>query len=216
MKILAVEFSSSHRSVAVLDSTGAVLGTSVEINGRNVIALVEQALAQAATSREEIEVLAVGLGPGSYAGIRGALALAQGWQLGRQIKVLGVSSVDCLAADAQRESIFGEVNIVIDAQRNEFYLARFELGPQTSRLIEPLRLAAFPEIESLAGRGPLAGPDAAARFPSAANLFPTAATLGRLAVGRTDFVTADTLEPIYLRVTAFLKAPPPRVIPGRW
>ena len=199
MKILAAEFSSSHRSVAVLDSAGAVLGTAVEVNGRSVIALVEQALAQAATQREEIDVLAVGLGPGSYTGIRGALALAQGWQIGRPIKALGVSSVECLAADAQRAQIFGEVNIVIDAQRKEFYLARFDLAPDSQRLIEPLRLAAFSEIESLAGRGTLAGPDARSWFPAAVNLYPTAATVGRLAVGRADFLTADQLEPIYLR-----------------
>ena len=216
MKILAIEFSSSQRSVAVLDAQGSVLGTCVEVNGRNVITLVEGALAEAVTEREEIEILAVGLGPGSYTGIRGALALAQGWQIGRPVKVLGVSSVDCLAAEAQREQIFGEVSIVIDAQRNEFYLARYELGAQTSRLIQPLRLAAFSEIESLAGKGPLAGPDATSHFASATNLHPTAATLGRLAVGQTDFVTAEKLEPIYLRATAFVKAPPPRVIPGRW
>jgi len=215
MKILALEFSSSRRSVAVLDAKGAVLGTSSQINGRDSISLVEQALAQAGAQREEIEVLAVGLGPGSYAGIRGALALAQGWQVGRNVKVLGVSSVDCLAADAQRAQIFGEVNIVIDAQRNEFYLARFDLNAETRRIIEPLRLATLSEIKSLAGRGRLVGPDASSWFPLAADVYPEAATLGCLAAGRTDFVAANQLEPIYLRATMFVKAPPPRVIPGR-
>ena len=50
--------------------------------------------------------------------------MAQGWQLARGVKLLGVSSAECLAAQAQAEKIFGRVNVVIDAQRNEFYLAR--------------------------------------------------------------------------------------------
>ena len=48
--------------------------------------------------REAIEAIAVGLGPGSYTGIRAAIALAQGWQLAREVKTLGVSSVAAMAA----------------------------------------------------------------------------------------------------------------------
>jgi len=65
-------------------------------------------------------VIAVGLGPGSYTGVRAAIALAQGWQLAREIKLLGVSSVEAIAVQAQAEKIFGRVNVVMDAQRNEF------------------------------------------------------------------------------------------------
>ena len=43
--------------------------------------MIEEALREAGLEREQIEVLAVGLGPGSYTGIRVALSLAQGWQL---------------------------------------------------------------------------------------------------------------------------------------
>jgi hypothetical protein len=43
-------------------------------------------------------------------------------------------------------------------------------------------------------------------------LFPSAATVARLASGRTDFVSGDKLEPVYLRAVSFVKAPPPRII----
>jgi len=35
-----------------------------------------------------------------------------------------------------------------------------------------------------------------------------------LAATREDFVSGETLQPIYLRAAAFVKAPPPRAIPG--
>ena len=213
MTILAIEFSSEARSAALL-SDGRVAGHAAETGGRRAIGLVEKALQQAGAEREDVEIIAVGLGPGSYTGIRGAIALAQGWQLGREVRLLGISSVECLAARAEKESLTGPVNIVVDAQRNEFYLARYEIVPGARRLVEPLRLAALAEIEKREADGErIAGPDLLPWFPRAISLHPDAGVLGALAAGRTDFVAGDKLEPIYLRETAFKKAPPLRVLP---
>jgi hypothetical protein len=56
-------------------------------------------------------------------------------------------------------------------------------------------------------------PELASQFPHARVVLPEAGTLGLLATGQTRFVPGESLEPIYLRVTAFAKAPPLRVIP---
>ncbi len=217
MKILAVEFSSEQRSVAVVQQTGhsspVLLGRAVEAVVHRPLGLVAEALREARCEREEIDTLAIGLGPGSYTGIRGAIALAQGWQLGRGINVLGISSVECLAAGAEQEKFFGPIHFIVDAQRNEFYLARYEIGPGSWRVTESLRLAPMAEIEILVQRGErVLGPGADQFFPSARNLFPDAAILGRLAGERRDFVPGEKLEPIYLRETAFKKAPPARCV----
>ncbi len=212
MKILALEFSSELRSVAALDTETGALGRAEERGGRTVFAAVERALRAAALEREAIELLAVGLGPGSYTGIRGALAAAQGWQLALGAKVVGVSSVDCLAARTQGEGARGAVNIVIDAQRDEYYLARFEIGPESRLTVEELRLASRAEVLGLEGKGATMGPGGKAWFPFAQELYPEAATLARLAARRTEFASAEKLEPIYLRAAAFKKAPPPRVV----
>jgi tRNA threonylcarbamoyladenosine biosynthesis protein TsaB len=214
MKILAVEFSSGQRSVAVSDDF-VLLGRAVESGGHRALGLVEEALRQAQCEREQIETIAIGLGPGSYTGIRGAISLAQGWQLGRDIHVIGLSSVECLAAGTEREKIFGPVNIIVDAQRNEFYLARYEITPGAWREVEGLRLAPLAEIAELSRCGErVLGPGMAEWFPSARDLYPDAAILGLLAGDRRDFVPGEKLEPIYLRETAFKKAPPLRAAHG--
>src|ERR1700728_2418128 len=114
MKILAVEFSSQARNVAVLQCgagpSPVLLGRAAESSVRRQLGLVTDALDAAHCEREDIETIAIGLGPGSYTGIRGAIALAQGWQLGRGVTLLGISSVDCLAMQAQRQKCFGLVN----------------------------------------------------------------------------------------------------------
>ncbi len=214
MKILALEFSSEHRSVAVLVE-GAIRGTAMELGGRNTQALrlVEEALQQAGIEREEIGCLAVGLGPGSYAGIRAAIALAQGWQLARPVKLLGISSALGLAAKAQQEKIFGAVSLVIDAQRNEFYLARYEIEVFTLRETEPLRIASRAEVQIRSDAGDLLiGPEVTKWFLMGRNVFPHADALAVLALNRNESVAGEKLEPIYLRETAFVKAPPSRVI----
>src|SRR5262245_2062320 len=108
MKTLAIEFSTDQRSVAVLVGED-VRGTAAESSTRDThaFALIEQALKQAEVKREEIECIAIGTGPGSYTGIRAAIAIAQGWQLARPIQLAGVSTVENLIFEAQQKSILG-------------------------------------------------------------------------------------------------------------
>ena len=158
--------------------------------------MIEKALAEAGLEREQIDVIAVGLGPGSYTGIRVALSVAQGWQLASRnggTKLLGVSSAECVAAQAQAEKISGRVNVVIDAQRNEFYLAAYEISAAGWREIEPLRIVTRAEVESRAGADEiLIGPEVTRWFPNGRMVFPRAAMLGQLALSRSDFVAGTS------------------------
>jgi tRNA threonylcarbamoyladenosine biosynthesis protein TsaB len=214
MTILALEFSSLQRSVAVA-SGGNVLAEAVETGGRNTAAfgMIEKILAESKIGREEVEVIAVGLGPGSYTGIRAAIAIAQGWQLARGTQLLGVGSVEAIAVQARAEKVSGRVNVVVDAQRGEFYLAVYEISADGFQEIEPLKILQRAEIQSRADAGEiLAGPEVAKWFPNGRIIFPRAAILAKLAAGRSDFVVGEKLEPVYLRETEFVKAPLGRVV----
>lgn len=192
-----------------------VLSSAAETGLRSVRALplVEAALRDGRIQREEVECVAVGLGPGSYTGIRIAIALAQGWQLAREVKLLGVSSAHCLAAAAQEMGRRGRIHVAIDAQRNEVYLAEYELGDIGWTEISPLRLAAMTEVQALAAGGAtVVGPEVDRWCQTGALLFPSARQLGLLAAACTEFVPGETLAPICLRPVTFVKAPPPRVV----
>jgi len=183
--------------------------------GTQAFGMIEEALRQGQLEREQVECLAVGLGPGSYTGVRASLALAQGWQLARGVKTLGLSSAECIAAEARAQGLSGQLAVVIDAQRNEFYLANYEVSSGGFQEKQKLRLATRAEVlEQLKAGWRLAGPEVLKWFPGGIQLFPRAAKLGQLAQGRTEFVSSDKLEPIYLRETKFVKAPPPRTIPN--
>jgi tRNA A37 threonylcarbamoyladenosine modification protein TsaB len=120
-----------------------------------------------------------------------------------------VSSAECLASQSCAEKILGRVNVLIDAQRNEFYLASYEIAANGWREILPLTILPMAAVRSRAEAGEiLAGPEVAKWFPSGRTIFPRAAALAELAARRSDFTPGEKLEPVYLRETNFVKSPP--------
>lgn len=215
MKILALELSTTRRSAAVYDPPAGRLGVAHEVGGRHSrpIALIEAALQDAQTEREEIGVLALGMGPGSYTGIRVGISLAQGWHAATGTKLLGLSTVDCLAEIARLEGRRGETDFCIDAQRNEFYLATYALEEDGFRIVTPLRLVAQQAVNERVQQGvAVLGPDLGKALPTTQELYPDARVLAKLAAARNDFIPGEALEPIYLRPISFVKAPTPRLI----
>ncbi|HLH57213.1 MAG TPA: tRNA (adenosine(37)-N6)-threonylcarbamoyltransferase complex dimerization subunit type 1 TsaB [Verrucomicrobiae bacterium] len=219
MTILAFEFSSPQRSVALFQPAngGLVENEAIETGGQSTrpFEMVERVLRQACVEREQVRALAVGLGPGSYTGIRIAIALAQGWDLARIVRVSGISSVECIAEEARAHGILGLVSVVVDAQRGEFYMADYRISEARLSEAAPLRLVSKATVLEREKAGhTLVGPELRNWFESGRTVFPRAATLGKLCASRNESVSSDQLQPIYLRPTTFVKAPPPRVLPG--
>jgi tRNA threonylcarbamoyladenosine biosynthesis protein TsaB len=227
MRILAFEFSTSRRSVAVLNAGSAGHGRRgdpaepfaeaerVDVSAQaNIPAMIETVLRQAGLEREQIDLLGVALGPGSYTGVRTSLALVQGWQLARGIPAVGISTAHCLARDAAAAGLTGPLNIVIDAQRDEFYIARYEICADSNRELEPLHIEKLDQIRARERDGQiLAGPGLERWFPAARSVFPSATSTARLSLERFEVGPTPPLEPIYLREVSFVKAPPARLLP---
>ena len=205
MKILALEFSSPVRSVAVAID-GRVLGRASEQGRRETkaFALINSALQQAQLAPEQIDCVAVGVGPGSYAGIRISISIAQGWHIARGVKLLGISSADCVAAQLHERGERGALNVVIDAQRDELFAARYELGAGW-KMVSDFALLDADEQARRSHAG-----EFLVRSDVDSSVAPDAAALGKLASTSDGFVGAPELEPIYLRKAEFVKAPPPR------
>lgn len=70
-----------------------------------------------------IERIVVGTGPGSFAGIRAALAFAQGFALGRPCEVRGLPSPCAIAAQLGGK---GSLAVVGDARRDKLWIALFD------------------------------------------------------------------------------------------
>lgn len=196
MKILALDFSTTRRSVALSEKgIGFRYVTDEARRGGSPFPLIERAL-----NGDSPDALAIGLGPGSYTGIRSALAIAQGWNLSKGILAIGVSSAEAIAYAAWTQGMRGHVEVVIDAQRGEVYSITYKLADSGPTEKEPLEIRKTPR-----GTSTLIGPNLKVNA-----FYPTAIAVAALAAKSQRLVPPETLEAIYLRETSFVKAPAPR------
>ena len=207
MTSLAFEFSSDRRTVAIARDGKILAHTTLErVRETPLPSLVAKTLADCGVQPEGIDRLVVGLGPGSYTGVRLAISFVQGWHLGRGTPVVAVSSLEALASAAQH--LQGCTLLAVDAQRGEYAVARAESG----RLLEPPRLCSLDDIKSQMGSGlRVAGPDLGPALPDAIALHPEATWLALEADRRTP-TPPEELAPVYLREASFVKAPAPRFV----
>ena len=137
--ILAIETSDILCSIAFWDSGRTILEYNLELPQQHatlVGSLVEQGFLFLSApertrtySRDDIALLAVSIGPGSFTGLRIGLSFAQGFCSTGRSGIVGVSNHQVLAA--QRLKIAEELFTIIEARRNEVYMARHEIVSNT-------------------------------------------------------------------------------------
>jgi len=204
MTILCLEFSSDRRSAAIVRD-GRLLAESSVIAGRTTSApgLISAALKESGLSPSDVHRLAIGIGPGSYTGIRRAIATVQGWHLAHGTPVVPVGSFQTLAV-LGAELDAGPIWLAADAQRGEWAVAPAKAGQLTGEL----RLVGRDEITAWIASGQrVFTPDAT--LTGATRLYPSAAQAALLAQ-ELPTVDPSTLAPVYLREAVFVKAPPSR------
>ena len=211
MTTLAFEFSGERRSVALADGT-RVLAVEFQDGGRSTrtIAMIEAVFAKAGIAKHEVGRVAVGIGPGSFTGIRIAISAAQGWHLATGCAVASVGSFEALAR-ALAEEAPGSWLLAADSQRHEFAVATAIDGTLATA---PALLGREALSLRIAAGERAAGVDAASVGTGAWPRQPDAGWIARIAADGSRDVDAGSLAPVYLREANFAKAPPGRVIPG--
>lgn len=192
--------------------TEAHLGLSERgrpLHATGLLAEVERC-ADAAGGWEVVDLVAVGLGPGSFTGLRVGIATAKGLTLGLGLPARGVSTLDALGAGIEEAGATGERLAVLDGYRGEAFVALYDAGGAT--LWEPAvmrpealaeRLGQLSVPPSVGGSGAIRFRDelegaGGIRIPDDADPVHKVAArhICALAAAGTG---SDSLEPIYLR-----------------
>lgn len=127
--ILALDTSTDACSVAL--SLDGVVTEDFRIiprqHTKQLLPMVEQMLAGAELKVSQLDAIAFGRGPGSFAGIRIATGVAQGLAFAAELPVVPVSTLRAIALKAAREYQVARVVSTLDARMNELYCCAYEL-----------------------------------------------------------------------------------------
>ena len=227
--ILVIDTSTAIASVGIgrgHEALAQVHASAPRAYDEGIVPRIHEALAQAGCSLADLGVIACGRGPGSFTGLRIAMATAKGYAMALDRPLVTVSSTAATALGARDA---GSVVVAIDAKRGQVHVEAFDLragaggGPRevAAMLLDATAVTAWIAglglAEPVALVGEAAGlipvpPDRASAviamgsisFPRAEDLLALAA----IAAARGAFADADAVEPEYVR-------PPPITVSKR-
>lgn len=206
MITLGIECSSRQGSLALLRD-GEVIGEKSWIADRvrhnTIFQTLETLMDEAKVAYSDIDLFAVGRGPGSFSGMRMSFAIAQALALPDKKEVRAVSSGAALALAAARAGA-KDIAVVGDARRGQVWIGLFQaVDGGGIRLVKDWELVAYdavavpdgavvvsPEAERLTNIFPEIGE---ARFPHAKEV----AELAQLG--------SEELEPLYMHPPVFVE-----------
>ena len=128
MITLAIELSTTHGELALLEDDRVVVEREwVEDRQHRQQIFADMAALTLAGGLDlgRIDLLAVGVGPGAFSGLRMAVSAMRAIALPDGKPVFGVASAEALAWDMMRETENGSVAVFGDARRDEFWAGRF-------------------------------------------------------------------------------------------
>ena len=109
-------------------------------HARNVALFVDELLRENDIAAEELSAVAVGMGPGSYTGLRIGVSFAKGLCYGLQIPLVAVGSLDSMVQVAREDHEAGIIDVdnwndvvlcpMVDARRMEVYTQMFDTQGQ--------------------------------------------------------------------------------------
>ena len=151
--ILAIDTSTAACSAALFDDAGNCVAQRDELIGRGHAERLVPMIAELLEGRSADRIL-VGVGPGSFTGIRVGIAAAQGLAIGWGAELAGMSSLALLAAGSTGA---GPVAAAMPGGHGELFVQQFNqspLAPSTALIsLSPEKAAALVSAETVVGPG---------------------------------------------------------------
>jgi len=153
VKIMAVDTSTELSSIALVDS-GTVISMASHTDARGHVEAIGSLFTELELDLNSLpDLIACGVGPGPYTGLRVGIAFAQALSAAWSVPVVGVCSLDAVSNAIIRQSLVApgsEFIAATDARRKEYYWAKFDssgkriFGPRVdlTEVVGELALAA--------------------------------------------------------------------------
>lgn len=217
MKILAFDTSTKFLSIACLSGGDVRSEFHEDVGIRHseiLVPTIKDELGSAGWAIKDVDLIAVGLGPGSFTGLRIAVATVKGFAAMLGTGVVGVPTMDAIVMNlgCGKSSPVKYAAPLLDARKGKVYTCIYRMtGPVPERVTEYMLAEAGEVMEKLEEEVLFFG-DAVdkyretldrcrkARYDECLDWYPRAADIGRIGLGTSSKSLHDpeTLEPLYL------------------
>ncbi|MEJ6781801.1 tRNA (adenosine(37)-N6)-threonylcarbamoyltransferase complex dimerization subunit type 1 TsaB [Aminobacter sp. Piv2-1] len=208
MILLAIDCAASLCAASVYDTeAGKEIGRSVRDLGKghaeHLMAVIDEALAQAEKAYADLGRIAVSTGPGSFTGVRVGVSAARGFSLALKIPAVGVTTLEALALETRHALGPRPVFAALDAGRDEIHAALYDGHGAVLREPAVLTLGEAAAVAS-SGQTVLAGTAAQLVAGAADKPFEFGPMLATADIGTYARLAAakapgDRPKPVYLR-----------------
>ena len=155
--VLGLDTASTTASLAIVahGKVVAQVARSAASHGAELPAAVAEVVAQAGIALKDLQGIAVGIGPGSFTGLRVGIAYAKGLVLALRCALIGIPTFDCLALAAFEQASAPEGSLicpVLDARKGEVYTNLYRAGAdRLDKISQPLVIRLenlFPQLSA--------------------------------------------------------------------
>lgn len=123
MKILTIDTSTDRTSISIIED-GKVIESAYHQDPLAHGEALPKLILGLRVFLNDLDLVAIGMGPGPFTGLRSGIAFAQSFALAKNVPWVGVSSLDALSKQFQEKDFF----VQVDARRKEVFYARYRNG----------------------------------------------------------------------------------------
>lgn len=219
MKKFAIAFDTSNEIVAVglgmfredgrIEFVDSRFVSANRASNQLLLTTIDDICSTNDVNRDDIALVGIGRGPGSFTGVRIAIATVKGICFALSIPCVGISTLDVIAENARRSGYRGDLFVVADAMRKEVYPAKYEILDQEVRRLSADKVVKADKFFSELPVAAVLCGDALSKFAQSAKNYkqldedlwhPTGESLIALLKDRKP-ESAEFLLPIYTRLS---------------
>ncbi|MBS0264536.1 MAG: tRNA (adenosine(37)-N6)-threonylcarbamoyltransferase complex dimerization subunit type 1 TsaB [Planctomycetes bacterium] len=214
MFTLAIETSGPTGSVALLQTETVLQQQTLDLgrkHAQSLIPRIQQLLKTGQLAPNQLGLIAVSIGPGSYTGLRVGVVTAKAFAFALGIPLVAVDTLEAIAWNAPADVT--QLDVIADAQRGDVFVGRYVRTPATrwSRSGPIMVVPASEWAQALPAEQTVTGPGLEKysnlvvgnlRMLPADSWVPSAVSIGQLGAGLLvagHTVDVATIEPLYLR-----------------